>query len=207
VTVTMYDSVDPSNIPSDVPVAGYGDGIYAWTAAAWARFTGPKLVIAVHPQDAGDVLDVESGDATNADIEGWCDRFDRPGRRAPSIYTSLSNWTAAKVAAAGRHVDWWIADYTAQPHCPAGAVACQYVDKGPYDLSLVADPSWLGVQPPTELVMTLDVARLIVWGWFGGFLGQVPPGQVQVDEFATQLVAPGANYEAVVTAFWTKYKG
>ena len=57
--VTMYDSASPWDIPAGAPaVAGYGDGIYVWKAASWARFPGvPHKVIAVKPSDDGDVLD------------------------------------------------------------------------------------------------------------------------------------------------------
>ncbi len=47
-------------------VAGYINGIYAWSIAGWARFAGKpqwRISITAGAND-GDVLDVETGDAT-----------------------------------------------------------------------------------------------------------------------------------------------
>ncbi len=155
----MRDSVTAADIPvADLAaVAGYVDGVYAWSPADWARFPDPivKLAIAVHPQDRGDILDVELGDAQPSDIPGWCDRNPHGLnglRRAPTVYCSLSAWGTCKAAAGGRAVDWWIASYitTDPPGDPtqvaviAGAVAQQFHDFGGYDESVVFDPTWLG---------------------------------------------------------------
>jgi hypothetical protein len=151
----LYDSDQPSAIPTDaVAVAGYGDGYAepAWTNGGWARFPNAhKLVIVVHAGDQGDVLDVERGDASPADCPGWCDRFSRPGRRAPTLYCNRSSWPAVRAAVAGRRVDYWISTLDGTTDVP-GAVAVQYAGSatsgGHFDRSLILDPGWLGTAPP-----------------------------------------------------------
>lgn len=42
-TRTMYDSTNPGAIPASAAlVAGYVDGLYRWSDAAWARFAGVR---------------------------------------------------------------------------------------------------------------------------------------------------------------------
>jgi hypothetical protein len=145
----MGDSIDPFAIPLDVDVvAGYGDGNWVWPPAGWARFRGkPQLSIVVNAGDQGDVLDVEKGDASPADLPGWCDRFQRPGRRAPTGYCNRDSWPACRAAVGARRVDWWISTLDGTQDVP-GAVAVQYAGSamtgGHYDLSVILDPSWIG---------------------------------------------------------------
>jgi hypothetical protein len=144
----MRDSVTAPNIPLAglAAVAGYKDGRYAWPPEWWARFANiPRLAIAVWPQDPGDILDVERGDATPADVPGWCDRNPRGlhgDRRAPTVYCNLSSWPACRQAAGARHVDWFISTLDGNTDVP-GAVAVQYRDFGGYDESVILDPSWI----------------------------------------------------------------
>lgn len=209
----MRDSVTAADIPLEglAAVAGYADGLYAWSAVDWARFPASvaRLSIAVHPQDAGDVLDVETGDAVPSDVPGWCDRFNRPGRRAPTIYCNLGNWQAVRMAVGTRAVDYWIADYpgttdpAAIPPMP-GAVAQQFHDFGGYDESVIFDPTWLGAIPPVtgEEEMTPQLAQLTVWEWYPAYLGRVGTMD-EVNYWAGQLTEPGANYLGVITAFYS----
>ena len=143
----MRDAEMASGIPVDTPVvAGYGDGMLPgqpWSSADWARFPNAiKLVVVLFPQHVGDILDIENGAASPADAPGWCDRFSRPGRRAPSLYVNRSNWAAVRAAVGARSVDYWVATLDGTQDVP-GAVAVQYVDVGPYDESVVLDPSWV----------------------------------------------------------------
>ena len=158
-TLLLRDSIDAPLIPRDTPVvAGYGDGAYIWSPAWkasggfpagvnwWDLFPAAvKLVIVVDAAHAGDVLDVESGAASPADVPGWCDRFNRPARRAPSIYCNRSTWPLVQQAVGGRQVDYWIATLDGTTAIP-GAVAVQYIDLGAYDESVIHDPSWVGLE-------------------------------------------------------------
>ncbi|MEZ0066663.1 hypothetical protein ABIA32_002675 [Streptacidiphilus sp. MAP12-20] len=151
---TMYDAVTATNVPDSATlIAGYGDGYYQNTAEFRARFPHATIVeIAVSSHhDLGQVLDVETGDATPAEAPGWVER-----RRAagvdPTIYCNSSTWPTVRAAfqAAGvAEPHYWIAQYDDDPTIPTGAVAKQYADPGPYDLSSVAD-YWPGIDPQED---------------------------------------------------------
>jgi hypothetical protein len=152
--LTMRDSIYGNQIPNDTPVvAGYGDGRYIWSPS-WQDGTNwfalfPNsvvLVIVVSAADSGDILDVENGDATPAQVPGWCDAFNRPGRRAPTVYCNRSAWPGVIAAVGNRTVDYWISTLDGTMFIP-GAVAVQYVDNGPYDSSVVWDPGWAALNP------------------------------------------------------------
>lgn len=141
----MRDSVNASLIPLDTPVvAGYGDGLYMWSSADWARFTNNiALSIVVFAGDSGDILDVENGDASPSDVPGWIDRFNRANRRRATIYCNRSTIDAVRAAAGNRAFDWWAATLDGTQSVP-GAVAVQYTDTGAYDESVILDPRWVG---------------------------------------------------------------
>jgi len=196
-TLLLRDSINAPLIPPDTPVvAGYGDGKFIWSPSWvdgsnwWDLFPNAvKLVLVVDAAHSGDVLDVEVGDAAPADVPGWCDRFSRPGRRAPTVYCNRSTLPAVQQAVGGRRVDYWIATLDGTQDVP-GAVAVQYIDTGPYDESIIHDPSWVGLNPPNTTEAdgmgflsrdvtagTLDevFARSdghAVWGTFTGGAGQ-----------------------------------
>lgn len=206
----MRDSVSASRVPPTTPVvAGYADGLYEWSAADWALFPRAiQLTIAVNALHAADILDVENGDATPSDVPGWCDRFARLGRRAPTVYCNLSSWPAVKAAVGARRVDYWIATLNGKPTPGgiAGAVAEQYVQHTDaafhYDESIIYDESWLTAPLPIpgDDAMTLDLARLIVFGWYTSIRPKSSPTQKEVDYWSTRLTT-GENFEAVYTSF------
>lgn len=150
-TRLMYDSTAPTDIPVTAPmVAGYVDGLYAWSAAGWARFPNSvKVRIAVSPfTNDGHVLDVETGDATPAQAPGWARMRIAAGISRPTLYVNRSNWAAVASACAGLPVDFWIAtldgSQTVVP--PTGVIqpiAVQYANStlagGHFDLSTVVD--------------------------------------------------------------------
>lgn len=145
----MYDSTTAADIPARAPmVAGYIDGAFAWSARDWARFVGvPRVTIAVHAStNDGDVLDVESGDATPAQAPAWIKHRQAAGLWRPTIYCPRSWVPDVHAACSGLVYDLWTADYTGHAHVTAGAVATQYANPpssgGHYDLSLVTDDAW-----------------------------------------------------------------
>ena len=132
---SMYDSAEPSAIPPTAPiVAGYVDGLYAWKPADWARFPhATHVTIATGAASLlADVLDVENGDATPAEVPEWLAKRAYIGAPRGVIYTSLSNWpnvTAAVERAnvpASRTPMYWIAEWNGDPTIPQGAIAKQY---------------------------------------------------------------------------------
>lgn len=121
--ITMYDSVTPGAIPATAEAfAGYVGG-------NWPNF-GPlsqqhpaahKLSIAIASSEDADCLDVEPGDATNAEAAAWVRRQQARGVKRPCLYTSVSNWPALLKAlkAAGisrKQIRIWSAHYTYKQH-------------------------------------------------------------------------------------------
>ena len=91
-TRTMYDGINASRLPRDAQLAaGYVDGLYAWSAADWARFSPGtvRVRIAVFAStDDGEVLDVEPGNATPAESVDWVLMRRRAGVD-PTVYMNM----------------------------------------------------------------------------------------------------------------------
>lgn len=204
----MYDSITAADIPASAGmVAGYLDGLYAWSAADWMRWPGTttKVGIAVSvTTNAGHVLDVETGDATPNQAVYWV-----LNRRAvgvdPSVYCSLSAWAGVRQAFTSRGIvepHYWVAGYPgAGPTVPDGAVAHQYANEntsgGHYDLSVVLD-YWPGVDPTPTIKETQPVF------WFISKLNPdgTDPGTTRALLYPSGDVVPvpGANVSDVITA-------
>lgn len=167
----MYDAVTNTNIPADATlVAAYVNGHYTNYAQAVARFPHATVVgISVTARfNAGIVLDVEQGDARPDEAPDWV-LMRRAAGIDPTVYCDSSTWPSVREAFTSRHLPephYWIAQYDGDPTIPAGAVAKQYADPGPYDLSSVAD-HWPGVDNPEgDIVLdsaTLDQIVKAVW--------------------------------------------
>ena len=158
-TRICYDSTTPSAIPADAAmVAGYSDGIYAWSAADWARFSNAVQVrIVVNSiTDDGDVLDIEPGNNDALASVDWTIAR-RAAGAVPTVY--CGNWapgyTMADVVAAhnARGVpppQFWLADFDGVQAIPDGCIAKQYANAQMLginaDASVVAD-FWPGVDP------------------------------------------------------------
>lgn len=171
-TRLMYDGIntDTAAIPTSAQlVAGYIDGLYAWSAADWARFpTSVHVRIAVFAAtDDGHVLDCEPGNCAPAQAVDWVLMRRRAGAD-PTVYCGRNTWwSQIRAAFQARGVPephYWVADYSVDqtnPQIPAGAVALQYRDAGAYDLSAVAD-YWPGVDPPPEGVPQMEQTDTVV---------------------------------------------
>lgn len=155
---TMYDSVTPGAIPSTATmVAGYVDGLYSNVNAMRARFPKAQLVeIAVSSHtDAGQVLDVETGDATPSGAVSWVQMRRRAGAD-PTVYCNESVWPSVKSAFRTANVKephYWVASWDGNPTIPAGAVAKQYKNSKMvghnYDVSSIST-YWPGVDAPVS---------------------------------------------------------
>ena len=123
-SLVMYDSVDPGQIPADAQfLAGYIDGAYANSAELADRFPRARLLtIAVFAQHDAECLDIETGDATPGQAPGWYARQRARGITRPCLYASASVMGAAvipAISAAGIRrgtVRLWSAHYTGTPH-------------------------------------------------------------------------------------------
>lgn len=160
----MDDSVNWAAIPTNLPlVAGYvPPSSFAWSAAAWAHFPN-SIQVRITPSASVhglgiQVLDVEPGDATAAQVPGWV-TASRAAGQEPTAYTAYGNWAAVINACVAAHVavpQFWIAEWNNQQNLPSitvggvtyTAVAHQYADPatsgGDWDSSVVAD-AWPGV--------------------------------------------------------------
>jgi hypothetical protein len=102
VTLTMYDSVDVSALPPGADAyAGYRDGAFQTFAELQRRFHDQAinlLSIAVFASGTADCLDIETGDATNAEAPGWVKRQLAGGAARPCLYSSASNMDALVLA-------------------------------------------------------------------------------------------------------------
>lgn len=193
----MRDSITAADIPVNTPVvAGYVDGRYVWSAADWDRFPNAvKLTIATSSQSSADILDVETGDATPAETPGWVDRFNRPGRRRPTIYCNRASWRAVQDVLGTRNVEYWISTLDGTEVVP-GAVAVQYTDTGGYDESLISDPTWM------EYNMTQDIARGLVYDLRAALLGEGPSAN-EAEAIEAYVASVLANVEGGLSALIT----
>lgn len=142
--ITMYDSIDPGQIPANAAaVAGYVGGhwpTFGTLIAEWPAKTH-KLSIAVNAHEDAECLDVERGDATIDQTPEWVRRQLGRGVKRPVVYTSVSEAAmllrALERAGINRNqIRLWTAHYTFKPHrCSAScgfgsfqADATQYSD-------------------------------------------------------------------------------
>ena len=160
-TVLMYDGVNAlaagmaRQFPHAQMVAYYIDGRYAWSQAEIALFPHAEHVtIAVRPgTNAGDVLDVEPGDALASQAGAWIDMRHAAGLYRPTVYCNLSTVPAVRAATGhrilGRDYDIWVALYdgaTQPPPVPglppAQFAAKQFRSTPEFDVSMVYDDAW-----------------------------------------------------------------
>jgi hypothetical protein len=157
----MYDGINSlaaviaKAFPDTTMVAGYINGYYAWTRAEWDLFPHANHVtISITASaNAGDVLDVENGDATPAQTEAWIAMRKSAGYDRPTIYCSRSVIPEVRLGTGpyilARDYDIWVADWTGSAHevtapgAPsASCCATQYESTADYDVSAVYDSGW-----------------------------------------------------------------
>lgn len=152
---TMYDGINElaAGIARDFPgaqmIAYYVTGQYAWTAAEIGMFPrAAHVTICTSASfNVGDVLDVETGDASPQQTAGWIAMRKAAGLYRPTIYCSKSVVPDVRKGTGrfilGADYDLWVADWdgTAQPDYPM-AVAKQYRHPAGYDVSAVFDDGW-----------------------------------------------------------------
>lgn len=121
--LTMYDSVDPAEIPANAQaVAGYVNGRWPTFPDLARKFPDAhRLSIAVTAEAGADCLDIEAGDASPAQAPSWVRRQKSRGIRKPVVYCSLSDahTVVGVLSASGiKRGDYrlWTAHYTYRPH-------------------------------------------------------------------------------------------
>ena len=134
-TLRMADSVTPANLPLKGydAYAGYTSGLFPTFPVLREMLAGlgvHLLSIAIDAAHDADCLDVENGDATNAQAPGWVMRQQKRGEQRPVVYTSASN-AAALIETLRSHgiarsqVRLWSAHYGHGKHI-CGPGHCQY---------------------------------------------------------------------------------
>ena len=162
-TVYMYDGINSlapgiaREFPNATRVAGYDNGRYAWTQADWNLFPHADHIHISVTADAntGDVLDVETGDATPDQTHGWISMRKSAGLFRPTIYCSLDTVQAVRNGTLeyllGKDYDIWVAMYDGSTqNVYAGISAKQYAALTDYDLSVVYDTNWPYRKAPTS---------------------------------------------------------
>jgi hypothetical protein len=176
---TMYDACNPIRPPANASmVAGYISGGCVWPASGWQRWrTVTQVRIATNASvNAGQVLDVERGDAVPDDAPGWCARARLRGQ-IPTVYCSASVVPALLAAFNAHDVPHpllWVAQWDGIASVAPAWVAKQYRNDNArgYDVSAVAD-YWPGVDPAPQPITEDSDVRLV----------QVP-GQAEVWAFS-----------------------
>ena len=138
--ITMYDSVDVKQIPSNAQAAaGYVGG--KWPT--YPRLKAPRtLSIAVNASEDAECLDVEKGDAEIFDAPRWVNRQLARGVKRPVLYCSVSLAPdlldyLAKHGISRSQIRLWTAHYTFKPHrC---SVACWKGFSGQADATQYSD--------------------------------------------------------------------
>lgn len=165
----LYDSAVAVRIPATARrIAGYIDGPYAWTPAGWDDRPGAlAATIATRATtNAGDVLDVEKGDATPDQAGDWIRRRKQAGLWVPTIYVSRASIPQVRQGTGtyqlGKDYDIWVADWTGSPHLVTAAgpglelpcAVTQYENTPLFDRSAVYDPRWpRRAEPATPTVL------------------------------------------------------
>ena len=91
--LVMYDSITINQIPKTAQyVAGYVNGLWPTYPSLQKAFPHARLLsIAVNATANADCLDVETGDASIADVYDWLNRQFKLGSKKPVIYIQASN--------------------------------------------------------------------------------------------------------------------
>jgi len=165
--ITMYDSIDVSQIPGDAQaVAGYVGGSWPTFASLAAKFpNAQRLSIAVNSGEDADCLDIEPGNATAGDVPGWFARQRARGVARPCLYASVSTMGSLlgvlRLAGISRSsVRLWAAHYAGQHICGPGSCGqvsvpmdgCQWTSTAlgrNLDESLLVDGFFSGAPSPS----------------------------------------------------------
>lgn len=161
-TYIMYDDVSVSLIPANATIIGvYADGRYKNQPEVKSTHPHATLVtIAVSAADDADVLDVEAGDATIAQVYAWLERQLKRGVYRPVIYASVSSidqlmltMNANKFTRSQYRL--WSAHYGAGEHvcgpatCKLTKTACDWTQFTNRAGNSSLDESTLGSDSPT----------------------------------------------------------
>lgn len=165
--ILMFDDVNVGLLPKADAYAAYVDGYYQNIAQVKAKFPQAHVLsIAVFPMHVADCLDIEPGDATNAQAPGWFKMALKGGITKPCLYTSADNVDALVAVMSGAGIPrtayrLWSAHYGGGQHicgpatcglCHTAADATQFTDRAnnsSLDESVCDDTFFTIITPPT----------------------------------------------------------
>jgi peptidoglycan hydrolase-like protein with peptidoglycan-binding domain len=201
-TVPVNDAISAnvSRLPRGVQAAGYstGSGDVPWSAAdkaahpGWVQIDQSPAVTAL--DEEADVLDVEYGAATCADVPGWAKAAaanfasgKRPGQRAPALYVNLSNVTSAVnelvSAKITGGVSLWLANWNLTQ---AEAAAVVTLASGPWPV--------IGVQYSNQGGGGSYDMSVFSKSWLQAVSGSPVPPVIPVPAAAPPFPWPAGNY-------------
>jgi hypothetical protein len=168
VTRTLYDALDPDNVPAGARCVAYYTDVLT-PAQARARWPEALLVSIdrVPEQADGLVDDCEAGALTVSQLPGRAAAKRAAGISDPWAYCSEAPWPAVRLAFAAAPVPpplYWVAAPGALAEgLLAGTVATQRVYTGTYDQSALADyvPGLDPPPPPKEDPDVLHVTATV----------------------------------------------
>lgn len=148
----MVDSTTPADMPRWAEIqCFYVDGRFAATQQEIDSWHGPKVLINVtgDPGHGGDMLDVETGDASPGAIPAWFDAQLAKGTRNLGVYSNRDNFAACTAALGTRRAARWLATLAGPilhtfDGIPIDACQCfgESLTGAHYDLSIVFNDSW-----------------------------------------------------------------
>lgn len=161
-TITQYDSIDPSQIPSNPEaVAGYVGGWWPDYSRLVSMFPHARhKSVCVNAGEDGDILDVENGDATPQQAPGWYRRQKSRGVDVVGLYADESTMpeVVSIMSAAGIPMsDYvrWVA-WLGATDIPSGDQARQYTFRAlgrDLDASVCLPEFWGTTPPPVRNTM------------------------------------------------------
>lgn len=189
--ITMYDAITIANIPKNAQyAAGYVGGYWPTYSNGSLAKQCPKatlLSIAINASEDAMCLDVETGDATVAQIPEW---VKRQKTVRPVIYSSVGNMNSilSVLAANGisrQNVRLWSAHYSNGQHI-CGPSSCgqirtdmdgtQWTDKAngiDLDQSALTDHFFSSTPPPVSSTVTMTIPVTVQNGSTGQYVKRV----------------------------------
>lgn len=155
------DSVTAADETASAFFCFYSAGTFANGTATKARFPG-KLYMGITPSikfiPGADTLDVETGDAVNADAATFVEMAKPPNLNLPGLYTSLDNVPALQAALTARGIGrnryyLFQADWDDKDSIPAGVDIAQWANTTAYDKDVAYAYVFKAYAPPPPPVV------------------------------------------------------
>jgi hypothetical protein len=149
----IYSADDPSGISRTAALVACYVGDRSWAAQVTGLFPDAAVVtITADSRDDADVLHVGAEAASVWEARRWLKRKIQTGTYQPTVYCSRRRKRVVAALTAGLRKDWWLTDWTGDPHTLRGATLVEYASNQFFNVSLVTDPGWPHRRPPRNNV-------------------------------------------------------